>query len=172
MKKDEILLNCLEQFLELYPWMIGDSPIPKQLLTALGMKEEEKLSKVLEIIGMAPLIYYFLIFSRKNETLKASLDRIYSENLYRNILFLNEWYKLKSTLNYPLYPIKGIYLIEKLYPDIGLRRLTDIDLIIEPEKKEMIYDELLNMGYFPICDKSIAVLPYMKHISFLILKRE
>lgn len=166
MKKDELLVEVLEKIISLYPWAIGDSPLPTSISSRFRGKD---LSLILQALGLGGFIYYYLTVSNKSSssTLKEKLTHSYLQNLYRNIILLKEWEKIKSILNeIELFPIKGIYLLESVYTDYGLRKLSDIDLMISPELRFEIYDRLCNSGYIPLYKKEIACMPFMKHLSF------
>ena len=43
--------------------------------------------------------------------------------------------------------LQGVALLEKIYKDIGLRPLTDIDLWVLPEKRDAFDDVMIQLGY-------------------------
>lgn len=64
-----------------------------------------------------------------------------SEYTLNNIILWNEFRKLHTlakTKEIPLIPIKGIVLTSLLYNDMGLRRSSDIDILIKKEDLKIL----------------------------------
>lgn len=126
-------------------------------------KIEEILSNVLDwnyIVdcsikqGISPLFYWNLnkINNGKDvpsEVMK-SLEKIYYSNLARNMLLYDELSKiLKAFQKAGIVTIvlKGAFLAEEIYKNIGLRPMSDIDLLIKEKDLQKAKKELIEMKY-------------------------
>lgn len=98
-----------------------------------------------------------------------------SEYTLNNIILWNEFRKLHTlakTKEIPIIPIKGIVLTSLLYNDMGLRRSSDIDILIKKEHLESLTSELVQLGYpgvaeeekYQISDRKNRVVDF--HLSF------
>ena len=104
--------------------------------------------------GVGPLIHknFSLI---KNSTLipEGSLSR-FKQTYYRCIsrnMVLYEYFRNAvdsfSKVGISVIALKGISLAESIYSDIGLRQMSDIDLLVKKEDIEKCRNLLLDMGY-------------------------
>lgn len=87
-------------------------------------------------------------------------------NLARNIILYDELQKMLSSFNknnIPAIVMKGAALAETVYPNIGQRPMTDIDLLINIEDLPLIEKELLKSGYKK--DENVLLPHYTKKIS-------
>jgi hypothetical protein len=105
--------------------------------------------------GISPLFYWNLkkVSDKKDvpfEVMKK-LERIYYSNLARNMMFFNELGKtLKAfkKVGIETVVLKGVFLAEEIYKNIGLRPMSDIDLLIKEEDVEKAKEELSKLNYF------------------------
>ncbi len=70
---------------------------------------------------------------------KGVVQNAYNQVLTRNILLQSIFTDFVSLLNQrqiPIIPLKGIYLSEKVYEDLGTRHLSDIDVLLREEDLE------------------------------------
>ena len=88
-----------------------------------------------------------------------------------NRIFLKEYRNIVSTFqksNIPIVGLKGIFLTEQVYPDLGLRPMTDIDLLIHKKDLPRIEEALLSLGYVmhPNYRKALALAdsPYINAV--------
>ena len=102
----------------------------------------------------APLVWYNLrkidLDSLIPEEIRRKLKRKYLNNVAQNILLLDELSKVLKILresSIPVLVLKGAALIESLYPNIGLRRMTDLDLLIHPEDRREVEKRLGELSY-------------------------
>ena len=75
---------------------------------------------------------------------------MYYKTLYMNIKFYDAYGKILSKFeehNIQHIPLKGIYLAEWLYKDIGLRLLSDIDLLVKVSDGQKCIQLLMELGY-------------------------
>jgi len=103
---------------------------------------------------LAPIL--FSTFS--NDLLKKNLPKkvlISLENAQNQVLFRNiklqqvfkEFATLLNNKKFPLVPLKGIYLSEKIFKNLSLRHLSDIDVLIKEEHLEDVCDLMQQKGW-------------------------
>jgi len=129
-------------------------------------KIEEILSNVLDwnyIIdcsikqGISPLFYWNLkkISNGKDvpsEVMK-SLEKMYYSNLARNMLLYDELSKILTAFQkagIDTIVLKGAFLAEEIYKNIGLRPMSDIDLLIKEKDLQKVKRELTELKYSTI----------------------
>jgi hypothetical protein len=105
--------------------------------------------------GISPLFYWNLknINNGKNvppEVMKG-LKKIYYSNLAQNMLFYNELSKILMAFkgaDIDTIVLKGAFLAEKIYKNIGLRPMSDIDLLVKEKDLQKVKRELTKLMYF------------------------
>lgn len=104
--------------------------------------------------AIGPLFYKLLSHKQlKNKvplTIMRKLEAAYFTTLRRNMLLLNAWTEVAAALtavDIKVIALKGIYLAEHLYGDIGVRQLSDIDILVKPEYGSKALDVLTKLGY-------------------------
>jgi hypothetical protein len=78
------------------------------------------------------------------------LNAIYHRSLLRNILLSAYFKKIQNSFSekgIPIIPLKGIYLAETFYIDIGLRQMSDIDLLVQEKDTEKSLKILSELGF-------------------------
>jgi hypothetical protein len=84
------------------------------------------------------------------EKTKRDLESGYNQVLARNIILQQVFVEFVSMLNdeqIPVVPLKGIYLSEVVYKDIGVRHLSDIDVLIKNNDLEYICELMKKHGW-------------------------
>jgi hypothetical protein len=74
-------------------------------------------------------------------------------NTVNNLRLYGEVRRLLSVLKsegIPLILLKGIYLADAVYGNIGLREMHDVDVLARPADLTRVADILINMGYRPL----------------------
>lgn len=106
--------------------------------------------------GIGPLLFKKLPLLNNNtqipETVKIKLQQVYYKTFSRSTILYDYFRKIVeefSIHNIPVIALKGIYLSEWLYQDIGLRQFSDIDLLVKKEDGEKCLAILAEMGYIP-----------------------
>ncbi len=109
--------------------------------------------------GIAPLLYKKLPLLGNSglipEQVKSNLEQAYYKTFSRSMLMYEHFRKVAeafNAVNIPVIALKGIYLSEWLYKDIGLRQFSDIDLLVKPEDGEKCLATLAALGYKPETD--------------------
>lgn len=104
--------------------------------------------------GIGPLFYKKITYLSNSDlipiSVKSKLQNIYFLNLSRGIILQEYFDKINSVFkenSINVIALKGIYLNESLYNDIGLRQLSDIDLLINEENGIRCLDLLTNLGF-------------------------
>jgi len=106
-------------------------------------------------------LLYYSYLKRNNLEIPFEVKKFYKRNLISNILLLDYKNHLEDLLNkndIKFFFYKGIYLLENIYDDIGIRYLGDIDILIDKNdlhKLKEIFpnfsktiDELIKDKYF------------------------
>jgi hypothetical protein len=90
--------------------------------------------------GISPLLYKKLPLLSNNTliplSVKTKLQQVYYKTFSRSTILYNHFgiiARAFSEQNIPVIALKGIYLSEWLYQDIGLRQFSDIDLLVKEE---------------------------------------
>lgn len=112
------------------------------------------LSNIAIDSGMAPLVHDKIGSLSNNhlipDKIKTDLQQAYYKTLSRNIV-LYDYFKIVIQLfqseNISVIALKGIYMAEWLYKDIGLRQLSDIDLLASKEDDEQCIGILHEYGF-------------------------
>jgi len=145
--EDKLILSCVK---------IKPSPAELDQLNLLIPLVEDWDYLVNTIIGrgIAPLLYVKLSLLANShlipKSITAKLQQSYYITLSRSTI-LYEHFRLIAgqftSKGIELITLKGIYLSESLYKDIGLRQMSDIDLLVKPEDGEKALAALAGMGY-------------------------
>ncbi len=116
---------------------------------------------------LAPLLYSFLAKQDVSLSLPfhliEQLHQTYLSNTVRNMLFLNESEIILAALQnagIPATGLKGIYLLEHVYPNIGARSMNDIDLLVKEQDLPNCLAVMKELGYqidtyFDLTDENI-----------------
>jgi hypothetical protein len=106
--------------------------------------------------GVSPVLYYKLKQSGMSDKVLASaygkLRIQYRDTLNKN---MRRYYALKKVLEclqlagVPVIVLKGAYLAEHIYDNIGLRPMADIDLMVHRYDSEIVCNVLETMKYIP-----------------------
>jgi len=145
--EDKLILSCVK---------IKPSPAELDQLNQLIplVEDWDYLAKTIIDRGIAPLLYIKLSLLANShlipKPITAKLQQSYYITLSRSTI-LYEHFKLLAgqflANGIELIALKGIYLSEWLYQDIGLRQMSDIDLLVKPEDGEKALEVLAGMGY-------------------------
>lgn len=97
------------------------------------------------------------------------LNGIYTKIVANNIVVLNAFSNLKELLNraqIDYIPLKGIKIIEDIYPDLGLRFVGDIDLLFREEDTSKIRDFFRENNFYEyVVDESERVRKWTENPS-------
>ena len=104
-----------------------------------------------------PLLWHRLRQKGLEKALPAAAVKAFRETARRNTLYNLRYYgELRLLLSamkregIQLILLKGIYLAEAVYGEVGLREMNDIDVLARPADLTRISDILAAMGYTPL----------------------
>lgn len=104
--------------------------------------------------GVAQIVYKNLLAFLNQDTVPyeilEELKKLYQKNRIRNTIVLNEVEQVYHSLNdslIPAIPLKGAFLTPNVYRDVGLRPMSDVDLLIKKSDLDEINTILLSLGY-------------------------
>jgi len=119
-----------------------------------AIEDWNKLALLLIDRGTAPLLYRKLPYLKNIELIPAQaqelLRKAYYKTVSRNARIYEEFKALAQILrahNIPYITLKGICMAEWLYGDIGLRQMSDIDILIQEKDGVRCLDALHAAGY-------------------------
>ena len=100
--------------------------------------------------GVAPLVAVRTRQLRLSVPVRERLESIYSSNSLRNLRLAAEESRVSAALSAAglrHWPLKGPTLSERLYGDIGVRQIADLDLLVEPAGFARADALLAGLGY-------------------------
>jgi hypothetical protein len=101
--------------------------------------------------GVSNFIYYALkqhdLTALLPEELLKKFQAGYYETAIKNANLLGNFKKIASSLPNKVIPLKGIELIQSLYPNIAIRSMCDIDLLVEQDYAEKTWNLLREQGW-------------------------
>ena len=153
---------------------------PEPLTTFLRGRQEELAGEEL-----LPLLSAHSLASWTHQTLKAEgldlllpaslregLRQSFRKTALQNFLLQRELKKLTlyfRNAGVRVVPLKGASLFTRVYPQIALRPMRDIDLLIRPEDRDRIREILLVSGYLPQNDLPEGLIDTLRFNSAFIL---
>lgn len=142
-----LLIDCLKKDgAELAARLSGLSPERWQALLALA-----------ETQRVRPLLWHRLRQKGLDKAVPAAAAEALREasrgNAVHNLQYYGELRLLLAALKpegIPLILLKGIFLADAVYGNIGLREMNDIDVLVHPADLTRVSDILAGMGYPPL----------------------
>jgi hypothetical protein len=105
--------------------------------------------------GISSLLYWNLSKIRNGKAVSyevmKKLEKMYYSNLARNILLYDELSKVLKAFKragIDTIVLKGAFLAEKIYLNVGLRPMSDLDLLIKEKNLTKVKNELNGLMYF------------------------
>ncbi len=103
------------------------------------------------IHGVGTFIYYSLKNNNLSHLIPSEIFKRFQENFYRNAIrnsiFIEGIDSLSSIIDNKIILLKGAYLIQYLYPNIAIRSMCDIDILVEKEKVKKNWNKLVDHGF-------------------------
>jgi hypothetical protein len=119
-----------------------------------GPSDWEGLLGLAKVMRVRPLLYHRLkekgLDHLLPEAFKTALRQACRETTIRNLRFYGELRRLATALGQekiPLIVLKGMFLADAVYRDIGLREMNDIDLLARPQHVQRTAELLADWGY-------------------------
>ncbi|NCA76366.1 MAG: hypothetical protein EOM90_08525 [Alphaproteobacteria bacterium] len=130
--------------------------------------------------GFGPLLYKNLPLIRQYERIpeatKHDLNQIYLRSLARNMIIYEHFHRAVKAFTeqgVSVIALKGIYLASHLYPDPGLRQMSDIDLLVDLKDVDTCKNILVGLGYQQaqnyLTSSVVRRMFGMKHLPGLVL---
>jgi hypothetical protein len=136
------LLECLSQDAD------------QQVLEGYGLAEWRGLLETALLQGLAPLLYKRLVKEGRKDKLPGEVAAVlrdsYLNCLGHNLVIFNELHKVLVEFQkngIPTLLLKGSYLANFVYQDIGLRDMSDVDLMVGRSNLPAAIEILRGSGY-------------------------
>jgi len=151
--EDKLILSSIK---------INPTPVELEQLNSLipQICNWDYLIKTIIDRGIGPLLYKKLPLLTNSslipETDRTKLQQAWYKTFSRSTILYEHFKKIAEVFNshaISVIALKGIYLAEWLYQDIGLRQFSDIDLLVKEEDGEKCIILLGKLGYKPVEDK-------------------
>jgi hypothetical protein len=133
----------------------GNSTARTQL-QYLANAEWEQIINLAGQHGILPILYRRIkALDEPLDIPEAALQRLhtaYLTNATRNTLFLHEGgiiFKALKDAGIPVIGLKGLFLLENIYQDIGLRQMSDLDIMLHKTHIPQVFNILDVLGYQP-----------------------
>ena len=135
----------------------------------------ERLLQLAERHGVRPMLHRSLksiCWDFAPQTTQRELERFYTANAQRSLLFAGELLRLVAEFvgdRIPIAAFKGIILAEYVYGDLSLREFSDLDIMVPAADTSKAEDILTNWGYvpdFPDKDYRSTFLAYQGQYAF------
>ncbi|MDP3143741.1 MAG: nucleotidyltransferase family protein [Candidatus Omnitrophota bacterium] len=135
-----------------------NTPEVKLLLGILKQKEKlsleeirwKKFIQLSNYHSLIPLVFYHLEPYGLPAQANTSLKYGYQYNLDRNLKLWDEFLAINTAFQQegiPFLPIKGMDILVRSFPQLGLRMLGDIDILVKEENLHRAEAILLKLGY-------------------------
>jgi len=135
---------------------LGEDPQPLEGLSLAGISAADWLdfTTLSQVQGVTPLVYQRL--SRHHDSINIPLAvmekmrEVYLDNLKRNMRLYRDLELVLGLLaerHIPVIPLKGVFLAEKVYGNIGLRPMVDVDLLVPRPALATALEALDGLGY-------------------------
>ncbi|NJL27115.1 MAG: nucleotidyltransferase family protein, partial [Thermoanaerobaculia bacterium] len=158
----QLILSCCQ---------VGESADERLLELAVGPLDWRRLVAETRRLELAPLVAWRLErLAAKTVPARplARLREIYRRNLGRNLHLaeeLGEVLDLFEAAEIPAIPLKGPVLAETVYGHPGLRRIYDLDVLVQRSDLERAVDLLRHSGYRSATPKLLAGLEGERDVS-------
>ncbi|MCX5786320.1 MAG: nucleotidyltransferase family protein [Elusimicrobia bacterium] len=126
-------------------------------LSSLSTEHWQAFLALAKTQRVMPLLWHRLRQKGLERAVPAAAAKAFREAARRNTLHNLRYYgELRLLLSamkregMPLILLKGIYLAEAVYDEVGLREMNDIDVLARPADLTRISDILAAMGYTPL----------------------
>ncbi|MEW6364188.1 MAG: nucleotidyltransferase family protein [Acidobacteriota bacterium] len=146
-KTEELLLDCLKR----------NPQCPERAATdSLRASDWHQLLDLATAQRVPALLYHRLKAKQLDhllpEEVKTAFRKAHRETTMRNMSFYGELRRLGAALRedrVPLLVLKGMYLAQEVYGNIGVREMNDIDALAQLHHLGRIVEKLDSLGYAP-----------------------
>ena len=127
------------------------------LAAQLNPEQWQALIAEAELQGVMPYLYTLLLDLNNSHGFqipqKERLHQSYLATAARNMLALHDAEMILKELQeagIPAAGLKGVYLLEEVYPSIGARSMNDIDILVKKQDLAACLSLMENLGYSPV----------------------
>lgn len=144
--------------------------VKAERLACVGVEDWRGVVELARQHNVTPLLYYHLKslnLTLPNE-IADQLMQAYREQVLRNFgLYrgLGRVLQLLQKKNIAVIVLKGAYLAETVFSDIGLRSMCDVDLLVKKDDLAQVEQELMALGGIPD-DHNRIITPKNHHFAF------
>jgi len=131
------------------------------------LTNEKDFADSLVRLGIAPLVYHNRAHYQLSPTLLQTVTAAYHHTLMRSMRLAAAFQELAKACkqqNINIIPLKGIYLSDALYHNVGLRLMSDIDILVKPEDALACMSVLRNLGY--LCHENFEAIENTEVIHY------
>jgi len=114
----------------------------------------DSILKLASLHGLSGLIYNCIKQCQNKKLVPHDIleefKNKYRKTAYKNLIFINEYNNITADFNsknIKILPLKGIAFLKELYHNIGLRSLSDIDILVKKKDLNLAEKTLQEMGY-------------------------
>jgi len=128
----------------------GEASASAAAAVAGGTQDWDALIRLAVEQGVAPLLAVRTRHLRLPVAIRERLESMYRMNSLRNLRLAAEESRISAALaaaGLRHWPLKGPGLSERLYADIGVRQVADLDLLVEPANLARTDALLADLGY-------------------------
>ncbi|MCP4689745.1 MAG: nucleotidyltransferase family protein, partial [Desulfobacterales bacterium] len=151
----ELLCRCLSG---------RDADALAHALSDLTFPDWERLIRMARFRGVAPFLFHRLDAPGPREAVPADLllrlRKLFFTEVVTNLNLYARLGKVLKTMRrerVPVIALKGAYLAQEVYDSIGLRRMSDVDLLVPKSALRKAADSLVKIGYRPVRDFKVEV---------------
>jgi hypothetical protein len=120
----------------------------------LSIKNWDTIYESSVVLGIGALISKHLQRLKQKDAIPKKIitkfDQLYYRSISRNIILYKHFKTIQQTFTankIEVIPLKGIFLAETYYKDIGIRQMSDIDLLVRQVDVDICIQLLMNLGY-------------------------
>jgi hypothetical protein len=143
----QLLVDCLKK---------DESVVDLTRLSDLSPERWQRFLALAAQQRVKPLLWYRLRQKGLDKAVPGeaveALRNAFHRNTLHNLRLYRELRRLLTALNsekIPIILLKGIYLADAVYDNMGLREMNDIDVLARPADLTGIMDIMMGMGYTP-----------------------
>ena len=144
----QLLIDCLKK---------GGSNVDAVQLSGLSQERWQVFLSLAKTQRVLPLLWHRLRQKGLDTAVPVAaaetFKNAFRQNTLHNLRFYGELRRLLSVLKpegIPLILLKGIFLADAVYGNMGLREMNDIDVLARPADLARIAEILTGMGYTPL----------------------
>lgn len=111
-----------------------------------------RLNEIAQLEGVQGILYRYLVKNDIPPSVLLTFKRYFQSVAAQNLTALDTLKKLEHALgpeNIEVMTLKGASLLDHAYPSVGMRPMSDLDLMVRPEKYEQFISLLRSLGYEP-----------------------